>query len=195
MRAERRDHSDERAGQQEIESDAHDGHAVDPVPLACAYVLGRHRGGGLPHRERHLDVVPELQRGAVRSCRTGPEAIDEPNHDDHAEGQHDHLEPHRDPLGDQRAQDDRIEPQITELGPRDAQEVLRAVQVADEQREAHDLRDERRHGGPGDAHPMDRAPAKDQERIEDDVEPRGHEQEEEWVFESPAPRRLIIRKL
>jgi hypothetical protein len=78
------DQRDQGAAHHEIERDAGDRDLADAIPAARADILRRHRGHrGTDGHGRHLDVIPQLEAGAVSGDRYRTVPVDEADHHQH----------------------------------------------------------------------------------------------------------------
>ncbi len=171
MPVENLDQDDDRSGQHHAEQDTDAGCRMDAIPFLGADVLRRH--GRNRHADgecRHLDVVPDLHGRSVGGRGVDAKRIDEGDHQHGAERNHEHLRAHRHAFLHQRADDDAVHLQQLHFIRVQQECVLALVKVPHHRGQADALRHQRRERRTCDPQARNRADAKDEDRVQDDVD-------------------------
>ncbi len=170
------DQGGQQPGQRQVGEHADIGDLAYPLVIPRADVLGDHGADRRAEREgRHLQVVPELHRGAVGGRGVEPLAVDQADDDELRGGDQQHLRPHRQALADDVGQVPGARDQIAQLVPPQPQRQVAAVEAVEHQQATAEVGEAGRQRRSGDAQRGDRPQAADQQRIEHDVERHGQD--------------------
>ena len=170
-RCEQGHQQNQHARHQQVNADARPDDATDAVPFVRPDILRNHGADRATHSHGgHLHIAPQLVHHAECSRGVHAFAIHQPDHD-HGRARHDnHRQAHGQTHTRYWFQKAGVRAQPCKLGPAQANGQVKRIDLAQQQGEADDPGNDCRQSRAGDTHCGDWTKAKNEDRIEDDVE-------------------------